>query len=143
MVRMHRYLVVANQTLAGGHLVSTLRDLASHGPCRFHVLVPATPPTNHTWSDGEARGIAARRLGTALERFHELDPEVDGEVGDEHPLQAIQDVMDRGERFDGIVLSTLPPGISRWLRFDLVHRVEGAFDLPVIHVVGEREPEHA
>jgi hypothetical protein len=140
---MRRYLVVANQTLAGGHLVSTLRGLVSHEPCRFFVLVPASAPTNHMWSEGEAREIAARRLATALERFHELDAEVDGEVGDEHPLQAIQDVMDRGEQFDGVVLSTLPPGISRWLRFDLVHRVEGAFDLPVIHVVGEREPEPA
>jgi hypothetical protein len=140
---MRRYLVVANQTLAGGHLVSTLRRLASQEPCRFFVLVPASAPTNHMWSEGEAREVATRRLATALERFREFDPQVDGEVGDEHPLQAIQDVMDRGERFDGIVLSTLPPGISRWLRFDLVHRVEGAFDVPVIHVVGEREPASA
>src|SRR2546422_1110841 len=136
---MRRYLVVANQTLAGGHLVSTLRRLASHEPCRFFVLVPASAPTNHMWSEGEAKAVAAGRLATALERFHELDPGVEGEVGDEHPLQAIQDVMDRGETFDGIVLSTLPPGISRWLKFDLVSRVQGAFDLPVTHVVGSRE----
>ena len=30
---MRRYLVVANQTLAGGHLMSALRDLRDRGPC--------------------------------------------------------------------------------------------------------------
>src|SRR5712691_11010280 len=136
---MRRYLVVANQTLAGGHLMSALRGLMPGEPCRFHVLVPATPPSDHRWSEGEARDIATHRLAEALERFRVMDPDVEGEVGDEHPLQAIQDLIDRGDRFDGIVVSTLPPGLSRWLRFDLVHRIEGAFGLPVIHVLGERE----
>src|SRR5437867_12139551 len=106
---MRRYLVVANQTLAGGHLVSALRQLSAGEPCRLHVLVPASPPPDHAWTEGEARELAARRLEAALERFREFDPDIDGEVGDEHPLEAIKDVMDRGERFDGIVLSTLPP----------------------------------
>ena len=66
---MGRYLVVANKTLAGGHLVSTLRKLSAREPCHFHVLVPATPPPYHMWTEGEARGIAQRRLDTALERF--------------------------------------------------------------------------
>ena len=64
---------------------------------------------------------------------------IGGEVGDEHPVQAIADVFGRGEEFDGIVLSTLPPGISRWLKLDLIHRVESAFGLPVVHVIGARE----
>ena len=134
-----RYLVVANQTLGGGHLVSKLRELAAHGPCSFHVLVPATPPKDHPWIEAEARALAGERLHRALSRFAELGAEADGEVGDEHPVDAIRDVFERGEEFDAIILSTLPPGISRWLRLDLLHRVEG-FGIPVIHVIGQHEP---
>jgi hypothetical protein len=134
-----RYLVVANQTLAGGHLLSTLRQLGASERCRFHVVVPATPPSDHVWTEGEAIDVAQRRLDAALDRFRELDADVGGEVGDARPLQAIADVLERGEIFDGIVLSTLPPKLSRWLKLDLPHRVESTFGLPLIHVVGTRE----
>jgi hypothetical protein len=137
---LRRYLVVANRTLAGGELVSTLRDLVSSSPCAFHVLVPATPPADHMWTEGEAHAIARRRLEIALERFADLG-EVTGEMGDEHPVDAVRDVLDRGERFAGIVLSTLKPGLSRWLRLDLISRIE-SFGLPVIHVVGSEERIH-
>ena len=136
---MRRYLVVANQTLAGGHLVSKVRELMAAGPSRFHVLVPATPPRDHPWTEAEARAIAEERLRVALDRFRGMGAEVDGEVGDERPMQAITDVLEL-ESFDAIVLSTLPPGPSRWLRFDLPHRVESSFGLPVIHLIGHPEP---
>ncbi len=135
---MRRYLIVANQTLAGGALVSKLRELASRGPCSFHVLVPATPPHDHMYSEGEARAIAEHRLNTALGRFGDLGADVSGEVGDEHPMYAISELLQR-ESFDAIVLSTLPPNVSKWLKLDLVHRVRGTFGLPVIHVVGQPE----
>jgi hypothetical protein len=134
---LQRYLVVANRTLAGGELVATLRDLAGKTSCAFHVLVPATPPSDHTWTEVEAHTIARRRLEVALERFAHLG-DVTGEVGDEHPVDAVRDVLERGERFDGIVLSTLKPGLSRWLRLDLISRLE-SFGLPVVHVVGTEE----
>jgi hypothetical protein len=59
-------------------------------------------------------------------------------VGDPSPVEAIRDAL-RDREFDGIILSTLPPGISRWLRQDLPSRVEKEFDLPVTHVIGEAE----
>jgi hypothetical protein len=34
-----------------------------------------------------------------------------------------------------VILSTLPPGPSRWLGMDLPHRVERRFGVPVTHVV--------
>lgn len=134
---MRRYLVVANQTLGGGHLTSLLRELADT-PSSFHVLVPATPPVDHPWTEAEANAIARRRLDIALERFRKLGIEVSGEVGDGRPLEAIDDVLAR-ESFDEIVLSTLPPKLSRWLKLDLLHRVEAAYGLPVRHVIAPRE----
>jgi hypothetical protein len=136
-MHMRRYLVVANQTLGGGHLLSLLRELGEK-PSTFHVLVPATPPVEHPWTEAEASAIARRRLEIALERFRKVGLEVTGEVGDARPLQAIDDVLDR-ESFDEIVLSTLPPRLSRWLKLDLVHRVEAAYRLPVRHVISARE----
>jgi len=138
---MRRYLVVANRTLAGGQLVDKLRELNGAGPCTFHVVVPSTPPTDHPWTEGEARRAAGDRLTVALVRFREAGLDADGEVGDEHPTQAVADVLERGETFDGIVLSTLPPKLSKWLKLDLPHRIEAMFELPVIHVMGHPEPE--
>ena len=134
---MRRYLVVANQTLGGEQLIEELRDLASGGPCRFHVVVPATP-SHEQWvhTEGEAIAVAEDRLERAFVRFRELDAEVTGEVGSERPLDAIRDAI-RHDEYDGIVLSTLPAGISRWLGMDLPHRVERTFDLPVTLVQAE------
>src|SRR5439155_12789061 len=140
---MHRYLVVANRTLAGAHLFEQLTELTRHDRCSFRVVVPAEPPRDHAWTETEARSIAAARLEQALARFAALDAEVDGEVGDADPALAVEDVLLRGETFDAIVLSTLPPGPSRWLRLDLPHRLEGKTGLRVIHVIGHPEPAAA
>jgi hypothetical protein len=136
---MGRYLVVANQTLAGEALASKVRELARAGPCSFHVVVPATPPQDHAWTEGEARAIATRRLDAALTRFGDLGLEATGEVGDASPMLAIEDALREHGPFDAVVLSTLPPGISRWLKLDLPHRIGSVFGLPVHHVIGELE----
>jgi hypothetical protein len=136
---MRQYLVVANQTLGGEHLLEVIRQRAAADPSHFFLVVPATPPSEHlTWTEGEARSIAKSRLQEALVRLREADVEVDGRVGDASPLEAIRDAL-RGAHYDEIILSTLPPGVSRWLKLDLPHRVERAFDLPVVHVVAEME----
>ena len=132
---MRRYLVVANQTLGGQPLVDKVRDLMAQGPCRFHLVVPATHPHHHlTWTEGEAAGIARHRLEEALLELLALGAEVDGEVGDERPVDAVGDAIRAGGPFDAILLSTHPPGMSRWLGQDLPHRLERAYRLPVIHL---------
>ncbi len=136
---MRSYLVVANQTLGGDALLKKLRSLTQSGPTSIHVVVPATHPRKHlTWTEGEAKAVARERLDRALESFAQLGAEVSGEVGNERPLDAITAAL-RERQFDEIVLSTLPPGPSRWLRQDLPHRVERTFGLPVSHVVAEDE----
>ena len=102
---MHRYLVVANRTLAGTHLRDALVELTKQGPCAFHVVVPAEHPRDHVWTESESNALAAARLDEALRRFSALDAEMDGEVGDADPAMAVEDVLQRGEAFDGIVVS--------------------------------------
>jgi len=101
-----------------------------------NVLVPATRSRGGLlWTEGEARAVAARRLAEALARLSVLGLDVDGAVGDADPFLAIGDVLRRGG-FAEIILSTLPPGVSRWLGQDLPNRVERAFGLPVHHIIG-------
>lgn len=137
---MRRYLVVANQTLAGEPLVSRIRELARADPCSFYLVVPATPPRDHVWTEGEARANAGSRLDAAMARFGGLDSEFEGEVGDGNPMLAIEDAIRDHGPFDEIVISTLPSGLSKWLKIDLPHRAEAAFGLRVTHVVGESDP---
>lgn len=134
---MRRYLVVANQTLAGEPLVTRIRELSRADPCAFFLIVPATPPRDHPWTEGEARATARARLDEALMRLSGLDVKVEGEVGDGNPMLAIDDAIRDHGPFEEIILSTLPPGASRWLRLDLPHRVAASFGLPMTHVVGE------
>lgn len=139
---MRRYLVVSNQTLSSEALVEKIQSCLAAGPCRFHLVVPATHTQEHlTWTEGHDRAIAKRRLDDALERVRAMGADADGEVGDARPLDAIGDAMRDQPPFDEIILITLPPGVSRWLHQDLPHRVERTFSPPLTHLVAE--PAHA
>lgn len=133
---MRRYLVVANQTLAGHHLLAWVRGQRAGGPCWFYVVVPATVHQHGaTLSHAEARGLARRRLAGALARFEAEGASVGGEVGDASPLRAVLHVLRRA-RFDEIVLSTLPAE-SRWVADDLPARIGRVTGLPVVHLVAD------
>lgn len=139
VVPVRRYLVLANQTLGGAHLARVVQDRLAAGPSRFHILVPATPPQEQaTWTEGEAEAVATERLEKALARFGELGAEATGEVGDPDPLQAVRDVIE-SDRYDELILSTLPVGISRWVRRDLPSRVAKVFPYTITHI--EAQPE--
>lgn len=131
-----RYLVVANQTLGGDELLARLREATAEGPCDIHVLVPASAdPTESFHDEASDHQLAQARLADALERFGQLEATVTGEVGDHRPVDAVGDVRRRGERFDRVIVSTLPAGFSRWLRLDAVSRIERAVDVPIEHVI--------
>lgn len=133
---MRRYLIVANQTLLGDLLLGRIRQCLASGPCQFHLVVPATHvPGRAVWTEGHDRAVAVGRLEEALERFRALGVVVEGEVGDLRPIDAIRDVMLHAGPFDEVILSTLPPGLSKWLHQDLPHRIQRTFELPVSMVM--------
>jgi len=135
---MRHYFVVANQTLGGQHLEAVIQQAMEKGPSHFHVIVPATHPRKHlAWTEGEATALARERLDKALEWLKGLGAEATGEVGDERPAQAVEDAL-RENPCDEIVLSTLPPGASRWLKLDLPHVLAG-YGRPVTHVIAATE----
>jgi hypothetical protein len=121
--RMRRYLVVANRTLGGHELLDRVRDAVRVGPCHFTVLVPADDRDTD----------APRRLSQELTRLREVGADADGREVAADPFDAVaRELADR--EYDEVIVCTLPPGVSRWLRADLVSRVERVTDLPVSHV---------
>ncbi len=143
---MLHYLVVAHQTTTSTELLQCLSELADFDPeTVFTVLVPATPVVHLlAWKEGETNEIARQRAEEARERFVDSGLNVpQAKVGDGSPLIAIGDELRAhpGE-YDAVVLSTLPPGVSRWLRLDLQNLVERQFGLPVIHVVAKLDTSH-
>jgi hypothetical protein len=126
---VRRYLIVANQTLLGDPLFARVKECLAAGPCEFHLVVPAThAPGRAVQTESRDHAFAAKRLADGLERFRALGVEVEGEVGDARPFDAIRDVLLHAPPFDEIILSTLPPGLSRWLHQDLPRRVARAFE---------------
>jgi hypothetical protein len=134
-----KILIVANQTAGGAHLREIVRARHDSGPASFTLLVPAAHPRGGlTWTEGEAVALAEWRMNEALKGLREAGATIEGRVGDPRPYDAISDVL-LEEKFDEVILSTLPPGASRWLKQDLPARVERSFDIPVTHVTGEVE----
>lgn len=155
---VRRYLVVANQTVGGPALTAAIRQRLDAGPTEFHVLVPATlsrdyaaarrlatfsvdPTSGYTFgdlaalpqSDEEGHRKAQERLDEQLWQLRAVGAEPTGEVGEPEPLDAIAAVLERSS-FDEILLSTLSPGISRWVKLDLPSRLERRFGVPITHV---------
>ena len=135
---MRRYLVVAHQTLGSPELAEALQDRLTEGPCTFHLVVPEYHGGGLTWSEGEVRAAAHHRLEDARLRFTAAGFAVTGEVGDASPVRAVDEVIRRDgpDAFAGIIVSTLPPGVSKWLGLDAPRRIERHTGLDVHHVVG-------
>jgi hypothetical protein len=136
---MARYLIVAHQTACSAELLERVVALATADPAaEFTLLVPATPTSHllHSWEEGEAKELAARRGAEAAERLRAAGLDVAAtRVGSHSPLEAVGDELLQQPDYDRIVLSTFPPGISRWLKGDLPAQLRRRFRLPVDHVV--------
>jgi len=124
-----RILIVAYRTAATPALIEAVRKRAARGSVSFTLLVPRP-----YWDPDTEE--AALTLELALPLLDEaVGDRVEGLVGDPDPFVAVQDVLAR-ERFDEVVVSTLPARVSHWLRRDLPSRVE-QLGLPVTVVTAE------
>ena len=136
---MSRYLVVTHQTALSPELKRKVSALVAEDPAaEFAVLVPEAPGVAITW-EGETVDVARQRAEatkTLLEETARAQV-FRTAVGVSDPLQAITGELLTHPGYDTLVICTLPPGISRWLKLDLVHRAERKFGLRVIHVVAE------
>ena len=125
-----RVLVVANRTAATPDLLDAVKRHAREQPTTFALLIPDAPRSEHTdWTLELALPLLQRAAGNPVEGLT-------GTSGD--PLDAIRKVLAQ-DRYDRVIISTLPRRVSKWLRRDLPKRVE-ALGVPVeVITAGGRE----
>ncbi len=161
---MGRCLLVANQTLGGVELDRLVRDRLDRGSDHFYVVAPRTRVSNElkTYSGGfgvyegmsrdqirvtnerairnfeaaldEADRRARHRLDQMIARIREAGGHAAGEVGVDDPLEATGEVLAVQGTFDEIIVSTLPVGLSRWVRRDVPRRIARMARVPVTTV---------
>ena len=138
----HRILVVANETVAGRSLRREVVRRAQEGDAEVLVVTPALNTRIRHWTSDEdtARTAAQVRLDESLAALSKDGIDARGTVGDDDPIQAIEDSL-RMFPADEIVVSTHPPGRSNWLEHGIVERASERFDLPITHVVVDLQAE--
>ena len=147
---VRRYLVVANQTMSAPALAAALRERLAVGPCEFHLLAPlrvsalagstliVRPWTDRTVRDERAakaareraRSRAEERIAPVIDQLQAEGAATTWETSFDDPCAAAAAVLERAT-FDEIVVSTLPPALSRWAHLDLPRRLRRRCGLPV------------
>jgi hypothetical protein len=137
----HRILVVANETLSGRALRLEIAERA-RGRSELRVVCPALNSKVRHWTNEEddARRRARERLDQLLAGLRQEGLEAEGDIGDDDPVQAMEDALRRFPA-DEVIISTHPAGRSNWLEHDVVQRAQDRFDVPVTHVVVDLDRE--
>jgi hypothetical protein len=130
-----RVLVVAHKTAATQPLLDAVRERAQRGPAKFTLLVPNPSHGLHKVVDQADQGSGEVRdvIDKAVPRLSEAaGAPVEALVGDADPVAAVHDAINL-QGFDEVIVSTLSPRLSRWLKLDLPSKVSG-MGLPVTTV---------
>jgi hypothetical protein len=131
-----RVLVLANRTADSLQLREALLERRERGPIAVTLLVPAA------WEAQDPHGgveTGRRRVRAALERLRDTGIDVQCRLGDPDPVAALRETWDP-DRYDEVIVSTLPSRVSRWLQIDLPRRAGKITGAPVTHVEAAAEP---
>ena len=120
-----RILVVANRTAATHRLLEAISRQAREEPSSFTLLIPDVKSRKSAdWTLEVAMPLIQKSAGRSP---------VDSRVGGPDPFEAVEQAVAEGG-YDAIIVSTLPKQTSKWLRGNLVKKVE-RLGLPVTTVI--------
>lgn len=162
---MPHYLLIANKTLVGPEVRAAVLERAS-ADAVFHVVVPDAEAGSADDVDfilpsaGSGSAAFPAQVGDSISRSGQGSPrraqhrlhdftaivreagaKVHGTIGPSDPMDAIREILSDAD-IDEILLSTLPSGVSRWVRMDLPSRVQRAFDGPVTVITAQPPSSH-
>ena len=123
-------LVIGSRTVVGEPVLAAVRERAEQSPAEFTVVVPSEPPG------------ADERVVQTVRQLRQAGIEATGHVGDPDPVCAVVNAL-RDEPVDEIIISTFPRATSGWLRRDVLGRIRKHTQVPIQHVVVEREEAEA
>jgi hypothetical protein len=132
---MNHVLVIANETVAGSHLIEVLEE---QRPDLVTVICPVSQPQQgYVVYEDTRRAAAGRRLDRTLSKLREAGIAAHGLVVDSNPVDAARDALNQLEPPPtAIVVSTHPREKSGWMRKHVVEKIQKvARDIPVEHVV--------
>lgn len=132
-----RLMLIANRTCPCPGLSSEIHSLfGDPDEVSVHVVAPALNSRVRSWfsDEDEARAAARRRLDLAVAQLNASGFRTSGEIGDAHPLLAIEDSLATYHATE-LLISTWPEGRSNWLERDLVNKARTRFAIPVHHLV--------
>ena len=129
--QVKQVLVVASKTANSDRLLREIEARAAAEACRFTHRIP----------DAGDHEQGERTLQVVLPLMRQAaGTPVKGLVDGPDPFESVQRTVQQGS-FDEIIVSTLPRRVSKWLRRDLITRVE-TLGLPVTPVTAKtvRDP---
>lgn len=129
-VSVTRVLILAYRTAATPTLLDAVRDRAQRSPCSFTLLAPRP-----YWDPDTEEAALTLELAVPLLEDAAAG-HVEGIVGESDPFEAARQVL-ASQRFDEVIVSTLPEHVSHWLRRDLPHRIK-QLGIPVTVVTAKR-----
>jgi flavin-binding protein dodecin len=153
---MAHYIVVANRTLGGEALTAQLGGIIStDSDASFQVVVPVIRTAMSSFEIGGAMGgiavldaeaytyaklAAQERLDELLAWFRAVRVPASGDVVVGDPVPVVEALVAERE-CAGLIVSTLPSTLSRWVRMDLPQRLRRRVGIPVtVIAAGEDEP---
>lgn len=143
---MKRYLVVANQTGDSPSLLKKTRQLVEEDAlAEFVVLAPRHPAPMGFVLGGDRRNatqLALWRAQRTADRLRSAGAKVvDTRLGGFDPLAAVDQELQFGT-YTGVIISTLAPGMSRWLHLDLPSKLRARWPLLDVIQVTAPTPYH-